>query len=182
MARGYSQVPGVNFSENYSLAVHDITFCIHLLVKNMEKKFDKHLHDVWSHKSPDTSKFLTVRPMIKSEKISIKDQQEYWSDVGMLFYLVKHSHPNLVNMTRELSKANNGANPVANKELLCVIKYVLGTKSLGLKIEPTGNSNKSWDIFCFRDSNFAGDPVSRQSLSGFTLYVPGVLVSWQSKL
>ena len=60
----------------------------------------------------------------------------------MLLYLAKHLHPNLANMTRELWKANNGANPAAYKELLHEIKYVLDTKNHGLKIEPTGNSNK----------------------------------------
>ena len=62
----------------------------------------------------------------------------------MLLYVVKHSHPNLANMTRALSKANDGANPAAYKELLCVIKYALDTKNLGLKIKHTGNSNKPW--------------------------------------
>ena len=37
-------------------------------------------------------------------------------------------------------------------------------------------------IVCFSNSNYAGDPVSRQSISGFILYVLGVPVSWQSKL
>ena len=96
----------------------------------------------------------------------------------MLLYLVKHLHPNLANMTRELSKANNGANPTAYQELLCVIKHVIDTKNLGLKIEPTGNSNKPWEMVCFGNSNYAGDPVSRQSISGFILNVLGVLVSW----
>ena len=64
----------------------------------------------------------------------------------MLLYVVKHLHPDLANMTRELSKANNGANLAAYKELLCLIKYVLFTKNLGLKIEPTANSNKHWKI------------------------------------
>ena len=45
-------------------------------------------------------------------------------------------------MTVELSKANDDANPVAYKELLCMIKYVINAKNLGLKIEPTKNSNK----------------------------------------
>ena len=45
--------------------------------------------------------------------------------VGMLLYLVKHSHPDLINATRESSKANYGANPRACKELLQMIKYVL---------------------------------------------------------
>ena len=71
----------------------------------------------------------------------------------MLLYLVKHSCPDLANTTRGLSKANDGANPVAYKELLCVIKYILNTKNLGLKIEPMGNSNKPWDIMCFSNSD-----------------------------
>ena len=78
--------------------------------------------------------------------------------------------------------ANDGANPAAYKELLCVIKYVIDTKSLWLKIEPTGNSTKPWEIVCFSDSDYAGNPVSRQSISGFILHVLGVTVSWQSKL
>ena len=96
----------------------------------------------------------------------------------MLLYLLKHSHPNLANATRESSKANDGANPVAYKELLHVIKYVIDTKNLGLKIEPTGNSNKLLEIICFNESDYAGDLISRQSISGFKFYVLGVPVSW----
>ena len=79
----------------------------------------------------------------------------------MLLYLVKHSCPNLDNVTRELSKANDGANAAADKELLCVIKYVFDMKNLGLKIEHTGNADKPWEIVCFSDSDYAGDLVSR---------------------
>ena len=99
----------------------------------------------------------------------------------MLFYLVKHSCPVLANMTKELSKANDGAISAAYKELLPVIKYVLDTKNLGFKIELMGNCNEHWEIICFSNSDYAGDPVSRRSISGFILYVLGVLVSWWSK-
>ena len=77
------------------------------------------MQDVQSYKTPCMPKFSIMRPMINSEKISAKDQQKYWLNVGMLLYLMKHLHPNLANMTRELSKANDGANPVFYKELLC---------------------------------------------------------------
>ena len=70
----------------------------------------------------------------------------------------------------------------AYKELLHVIKYVLDMKNLGLKIKPTGNSNTPSEIVCFSNSDYAEDPVSRRSISGFILYVLGVLVSWWSKL
>ena len=76
------------------------------------------------------SKFFIFRPTVDSEKISMEHQWEYWSGVGMLLYLVKHLHPDLANMSRELSKTNDGANPVAYNELLYVIKYVLDTKNL----------------------------------------------------
>ena len=36
-------------------------------------------------------------------------------------------------------------------------------------------------IVYFSGSNYAGDPVSRKSISGFILYVLDVPVSWQSK-
>ena len=84
-------------------------------------------------------------------------------------------------MTKELSKANDGVNPAAYKKLLCVIKYVIDKKNLGLEIEPKRNSNKPWEIVCFYNSDYAGDPVSRQSISGFILYVLNVPVSLQSK-
>ena len=111
------------------------------LIKNMEKNFGEDLQDVWSHKTSGMPKLLIVRPMIGSEKNSTDNQWKYQSGVGMLLYLVKHSHLNLANMSRELSKVNNGSNPATYKELLHVIKYVLDTNNLGLKIESMGNSN-----------------------------------------
>ena len=119
--------------------------------------------------------------MEENKKISTKDQRDYGLGVGMLLYLVKHLHPNLANTTRELSKANDSANHVAYKELLCVVKYVIDTNNIGLKIKPMGNSNKPWEIVCFSYSECAGELVSRQSIIGFVLYVLSVPISWGSK-
>ena len=83
------------------------------LIKNTEKKFGKLVQFIWSHKTPGTPTFLIVRPMVKREKISMEDKQDYWLSIGTLLYLVKHSCPNLANMMRELLKANDGANPAA---------------------------------------------------------------------
>ena len=69
--------------------------------------------------------------------------------------------PGQAQMTRELLKANDGENPLAYKELTPVIKYVINTKNLGLKIKLMGNSNEPWEIICFSNSDYAGDLVSR---------------------
>ena len=43
----------------------------------MEKKFGELMQVVWSHKTPAMPKILIIRPMVKSKKISAKDQQDY---------------------------------------------------------------------------------------------------------
>ena len=98
----------------------------------------------------------------------------------MSLFLVKHSRPDIASTTRELSKAKFGENPETFIELLSVIKYedVFDRKNLGLKLEPSGNAHEPCEIVCFSDSDYDGNPVRRRSISGFVLYVLGVLVSW----
>ena len=49
---------------------------------------------------------------------------------------MKHSLPDIANAVQELSKVLDGASPAAFKEMNRLIKYVLDTKNLGLKLEP----------------------------------------------
>ena len=56
------------------------------LIKGMKKKIGKLMQDVWSHKIQCMPNFLIVRPTINNEKISTKDQWEYWSGESMLLY------------------------------------------------------------------------------------------------
>jgi hypothetical protein len=65
----------------------------------------------------------------------------------------------------------DGTTPAAMKELYRVIKYMLDTWNKGLKIEPIFGDSGPWDLVCFSDSDYAGDPDSQQSVSGFILYV-----------
>ena len=46
--------------------------------------------------------FLTVRPMTESE-ISIEDENKYGLGIELLLFLVKHSRPDIANMTMKLS-------------------------------------------------------------------------------
>ncbi len=57
----------------------------------------------------------------------------------------------------------------------------MDTRDLELRIQPIQGSEQPWELVCFSDSNFAGDPDSRRSVSGFVLYVCGVPISWRSK-
>ena len=54
------------------------------LIKNMEKKFCKLVQDIQGHKTTGMPKFLFVRPVVKSKKISMEDQQDYHLGISKL--------------------------------------------------------------------------------------------------
>ena len=66
--------------------------------------------------------------------------------------------------------------------LYFVVKYVIDMKHYGLKIEPViEEKEKRWNLVAFLDSDYAGDPDSRKSVSGYVIYLCGVPISWRSR-
>jgi len=61
----------------------------------------------------------------------------------MLLHLVKHSRPDLSNVTQELSRVMGKATEGHMKELCRVIKYALDTQNIGLKLKPEDNNNNN---------------------------------------
>ena len=121
-----------------------------------------------------------MRPTDKTEKIDGNLQSKYCSGVGMLLYLIKYSRPDLANVVRELSKCMDGANLAAYKEMLRVIKFVLDTKDYCLKLNPVFE-NEEWDLVSYSDSDWAGNPENRISVTGFIIYLLGAPICWRSK-
>jgi hypothetical protein len=60
----------------------------------------------------------------------------------------------------------DGTNLAAYKEMLRVIKFVLDTKEYYLKLAPV-LENEEWDMVTYSDSDWAGNPDSCISLTGF---------------
>ena len=75
---------------------------------------------------------------------------------------------------RELSKVLSSPNHAAYKEMLRIIKYVLDTPLRGLKLSPT--VSKEWKVVIFTDSDWAGDKDTRKSVSGYMVFLCGVLI------
>jgi hypothetical protein len=151
------------------------------LISNLVKKFGDKVKNLRTYKTPGTPNLNMICNADNAPAVSSEEQKLFRSGVGMLLYLIKHSRPDIANPVRELSKLLNGTTPAAMKELFRVIKYVLDTRTKGLRIEPIFGDSGPWDLVCFSDSDYAGDPDSRQRVSGFILYVKGVPVSWRSK-
>jgi hypothetical protein len=113
-----------------------------------------------------------VRPYYE-DRIDSKMQLKYRSGVVILLCLIKYSRPELANVVREFSKCMDGASLAAYKEMQRVIKFVLDTKLYCLKLQPNHES-KEWDLVSYCDNDWAGDPESRISVTGFMMYLLGV--------
>ena len=118
-------------------------------------------------------------------KLVGEQQREYRSGVGSLLYLLKHSRPELSNPIRELSKAMHEPNIDHMKELLRVIKWVLNTPTVGLRMRPEVERNSEgkviWKIHGMCDATWGSDPDDGRSVSGYIIFVQGVPVAWKSK-
>lgn len=59
----------------------------------------------------------------------------------------------------------------------------MDTKDYGLRLKPNQEVllDKSWELMCYSDSDWAGDKESRKSITGYVLFVMGCPVVWKSK-
>jgi hypothetical protein len=87
----------------------------------------------------------------------------------MLLYLTKYSRPDISNIVRELSKCMNAASWDSYQELLRVINFINDTKSFGLKVMPKLDDDFSWNLKVYCDSDWAGDPVTKVSVTCFVI-------------
>jgi hypothetical protein len=62
-----------------------------------------------------------------------------------------------------------GANAAVFKELMQVIKFVLGTREYGLKLAPKGEDAMRRELRIYSDSNWAGDKDNYKSIPGFIM-------------
>ena len=148
------------------------------IIDELKKKFGKEVEK--QSLTPGTPGFIGAKQNEEGAQINEDQQQEYQSGAGTLLYLTKHSRPDIANAVRELSKSMDGASKLQFREMLRVIKFVLDTKDLGLKMVPTLHE-EIWHLEVFSDSDFANDKETRTRVYGYVIYVCGVPVAWKSK-
>jgi hypothetical protein len=148
------------------------------LIKKIEKNFGKLVENLQVYCTPGTPGFYFITPS-EQEKLTPEEQTVYRSGIGMLLFLIKYSRPDIANSVRELSKGMQVSYRGAMKELLRLIKFVLDTKDLGLKLEPK-EVGKEWIIKVYSDSDWAGDKETCKSVTGYIIFLFGCPIAWKS--
>ena len=75
----------------------------------------------------------------------------------------------------------DGATCCVYLEMTRVIKFVIDTKTFGLKFEPRIEYQMTWNLKLSCDGDWAGDPETRVSVTGFIVYLLNVPICWCSK-
>jgi Reverse transcriptase (RNA-dependent DNA polymerase) len=152
-------------------------------VKKIASTYKDLIEGCQSYKTPGTPNQGIVPPGKDDLKISNDEQSIYRSVVGSLLHLVKHSRPDIANSVRELATCMDGANQAAYKEMKRLLKFVIDTRSYGLKMHPFKDRTKQkWVLTAYSDSDWAGDKSSRKSVSGYSVFLMGAVILWKSKL
>ncbi|QRW26323.1 Gag-Pol polyprotein/retrotransposon [Rhizoctonia solani] len=102
------------------------------------------------------------------------DRTLYQQGVGSLMYGMISTWPNIAYATGLL--AQHAANP--GKEhwsaLLQVLRYLQATKDLGIVYDSSKNS----ELIGFVDADYAGDPHTSRSTTGWTFILAGGAIAW----
>jgi hypothetical protein len=107
-------------------------------MKKVIKKFTPLIKQTnFQYKTPGTPGQVLDRPTTTDTGILSPDQQTlYRSGVGTLLQFSNKTRPDHCNPVRELSKSMDRATPSALKEMFRIIKYLIDTKDMGLKLAP----------------------------------------------
>ena len=114
--------------------------------------------------------------------VTNEEQSKFSSGVGFCGYLVKHLRPDISNATCEHSKQLKGANYAHYKNLLRLLKFVIDTEDVKLKMEPTLVTSLLWKLKGVVDTGVATDVDTRRSITGYLIYFCEALIAWKSRL
>lgn len=141
--------------------------------QEITKDFRKLVKGIPTYKTPGTPGFNIVRPKENDTKLNPTKQYIYRSAVGSLLQFIKYSRPDIGNGVRELAKCMDGATPAAFNEMKRILKYVIDTKYLGLKLHPKlpETDKDKWQMTVYTNSDWAGDKDNRHSVSGYVIFL-----------
>jgi len=152
------------------------------LIKKLRTLFADKISHLKIYATPGTPGQTISRPKEGDPVLDEEIATSYRSGVRMLLYLLKHSRIDLGNPVRELTKVLKSHALLAYKEMLKIIKFVLDTATMGLKLVPTFTKDQlEWRLLGASASDWANDKDNRKSNMAFILFLNGISILWRSK-
>jgi hypothetical protein len=114
-----------------------------------------------------------------SEKDDPVPVHRYQHLVGTLQYLVTWTRPDLAFATNQLAKFSIAPHKKHMDAALKVLRYLSGTRTLGITY--TRNGNDPNRLLAFADADWAACTTTRRSYSGFVCLLNGGAIQWRCR-
>jgi hypothetical protein len=106
-------------------------------------------------------------------------KRPYRQLLGSLMYLATQTRPDIAFAVGQAARFAENPGPAHWTALKRIVRYVKGTIHLGL-VYTAYDNNESLSPVGFSDSDWAGDPTTRRSVSGYIFTHAGAAISWRS--
>ena len=116
----------------------------------------------------------------RSDEDTLDASYMYSHHVGKLMYLAGMTRPDLSNAVRELGRRASSPCMRHWRALQHVARYLAGTLSISIMYS-ADISNLEGSLVGYSDSDWATDPESRRSVTGYILLFNNSPVAWKSK-
>jgi hypothetical protein len=148
-----------------------ITLSNEKLINDMLESFDV------QNEKPKSTPLDRSMKLKKTEGKPLPQNNRYRELVGGVLYLSNTTRPDIAYSAALLARFSNCPTTQHWGAGIHLLKYLSGTKKLGLKWEKAKSG-----IIAYVDSDFAGDLDEYRSTSGFVFLSEGTAISWGSKL
>jgi hypothetical protein len=121
---------------------------------------------------------LTSEDCPAPNEIDVETVKNYQQIIGSLQYLVAWTAPDCAHAVSQCSRFMANPGPSHIKAAKHIMAYLKGRMDMGLTYHRnTSNPN---ELYAAANSDHAGDPEGRRSVTGYVVMLNGAAVSWQS--
>jgi hypothetical protein len=143
-------------------------------------KYSNYLGNRKAKKTPlpsNVNERLAIEEDLSDEEKQFVHNFPFLKIVGALLYLTVFTRPDLSHAVNMLSRLTTKKTMASCSLAIHVLLYLKGTTDKGITF-----SGSLFDLHAFSDSDWAGDPTTRRSTTGYVIFISGGPISWMSRL
>lgn len=146
-------------------------------IEKLLNKFNMSLcHPLQVPADPNSRLDRTMSPDSEEKRAEMKNIP-YREAIGGLMYLMTMTRPDISFAVNQVAKFSQDPGPAHWKAVKRILAYIAGTKDLALHFG--GNTHGS--AIGYSDADYAGDIITRRSVTGFIFLFKGGPISWTSR-
>ena len=104
-------------------------------------------------------------------------RSKYQQVIGSLLYIMLGTRPDIAFAVTKLSQFASNPSEEHLQKALYIVRYLLGTPNYALVFDGPGDGG----LEAFADSDWASDPNTRKSTSGYVVKLAGAVFSWNTR-